>query len=65
MLTEWCVIIDDKENYQKFVEFKNNSLKELNLMLWFPEKATEELIYHQYGITVAVFSISTAEAATV
>jgi hypothetical protein len=61
MLTEWCVIIDDQGNYQKFVEFKNNSLKELNLMLWFPEKETEELIYHQYATRESGYSLSGIE----
>lgn len=58
MLTEWCAIIDDHDNYAKFREFKNSSLKELNLMLWFPEKETEGLIYDQYATRESGYALS-------
>jgi hypothetical protein len=61
LLTEWCVILDDQDNYHKFYEFKNTLLKELDLMLWFPEKETEEFIYTQIATRNSGYSLSGIE----
>jgi|GEM_PF-1912923 len=58
VLTEWCVVINDQDNYLKYIEFKKNSLKELNLMLWFPDKETEAIFYHQYATHDSGYSLS-------
>jgi hypothetical protein len=60
-LTEWCAVIGDDDTYQKFRAFKNEKLKELHLLLWFPLKETEDLIYNGYATHDSGYTLSGIE----
>lgn len=58
ILTEWCVIVNDENNYRLFRELKELHLKEVELMLWFPENETEGLLYTEYATLKSGYALS-------
>lgn len=61
MLIEWSLVLDRPEIYQFFKSVKDNLLKELNLLIWFPEKETENFLYDGYASHDSGYELSGIE----
>jgi hypothetical protein len=58
VLSEWCVVIQDKGMYEAYIELKTKVFPTLDLILWFPNEKTEELMYRQYASRHSGYSLS-------
>ncbi|PTQ93948.1 hypothetical protein C8P68_1075 [Mucilaginibacter yixingensis] len=58
VLVEWAVVIGDEKLYRLFWELKERFLKDTELLLWFPEKETEELLYTRYATQESGYALS-------
>jgi len=64
MIAEWYAIIGNQEEYSKFRETVNNSCKNIDLQIWYPDIDTESLIYSKFAARqtgVTCISISLPE----
>jgi len=62
MIAEWYAIIGNQEEYSKFRETVNNSCKNIDLQIWYPDIDTESLIYSKFaarqtGVTCTSISL--------
>jgi hypothetical protein len=60
-LAEWAVVLNDKELYCSFVELKKHLFESLDLILWYPDKETEKVIFSQKALSSTGYSLSGIE----
>jgi hypothetical protein len=58
ILIEWAVVLNNKEIYLASVELKEKLFDKIDLILWFPDGKTEELLYTQYAVRKSGYSLS-------
>lgn len=58
ILIEWSVICQSKQLYENYVTFKKELLPEMNLLLWFPEKNTENILFKEYATHGSGYTLS-------
>jgi hypothetical protein len=61
VLIERCVVTGDEANYHRFKMLKDELLAETALLLWFPEKETEELLYTKNATRDSGYALSDIE----
>jgi len=61
ILAEWCVIVNDSELYQTYVQLKKTLFNEIDLILWFPDNDTEKYLYDQRALPESGYSLSNIE----
>lgn len=61
VLIEWSVVINDETSYQSFRTLKERLLKDADLLLWFPEKETEDLLYTRSATKETGYTLSGIE----
>ncbi|MCY1545826.1 hypothetical protein D9M68_817860 [compost metagenome] len=58
VLVEWTAILGDKGLYHMYQLLKDQLLAEMDLLLWFPEENTEEILYTQYATLKSGYALS-------
>jgi len=61
VLVEWCVVIGDKGMYEAYTQLKTMIFSKTDLILWFPDEATEGLLYREYATKKTGYSLSGIE----
>ncbi|MBX2904506.1 MAG: hypothetical protein KF744_00620 [Taibaiella sp.] len=57
-LIEWTLVLDDQELYDAFVRLKQKVFPEVDLILWFPNAKTEELVFKANATSSTGYSLS-------
>jgi hypothetical protein len=60
ILAEWAVVLEDKELYASFIELKKCLFESLDLILWYPDKETEKVLFSQKALSTG-YSLSDIE----
>ena len=55
---EWAVVIDDEHLYRLYRIMKEQLLPDMDLLLWFPEENTEDLLYTEYATQDTGYALS-------
>ena len=55
---EWTAILGDKSLYNMYKLLKDELLSEMDLLLWFPESNTEDLLYTGYATNESGYALS-------
>ncbi len=58
VLLEWSVILQSEKCYSLFRQLKEHLLKDMDILLWFPEKNTEDILYKQYATLESGYTLS-------
>lgn len=58
ILTEWGLVAGDEELYNNYVQLKNEHFTNVDLILWFPDEKTEELLYKEKAYRNSGYSLS-------
>jgi hypothetical protein len=58
VLVEWTAILGDKSLYNMYKLLKDELLSEMDLLLWFPESNTEDLLYTGYATNESGYALS-------
>jgi len=58
VLAEWAAITNDKKCYRLYFEMKERLLKEMDLLLWFPEKETEDMLFTRTATLESGYALS-------
>jgi len=58
VLAEWAAITNDKNCYRLYFEMKERLLKEMDLLLWFPEKETEDILFTKTATLESGYALS-------
>ncbi|MEH3112580.1 hypothetical protein [Pedobacter terrae] len=58
VLIEWTAVLRDKGLYNMYKLLKDQLLSEMDLLLWFPEENTEEMLYTKYATLESGYALS-------
>lgn len=58
VLAEWAAITNDEKCYRLYFEMKERLLKEMDLLLWFPEKETEDMLFTKNATSESGYALS-------
>ncbi|HWK57007.1 MAG TPA: hypothetical protein VNQ80_06710 [Parapedobacter sp.] len=60
-LIEWTLVIADNDLYNSYRLTKSTLMKDIELILWFPDKSSESGLYHQNVVGETGYSLSEIE----
>lgn len=61
VLSEWAAVTKQEACYNLYFQIREELTKDINLLLWFPEKETEQILYTQYATLESGYTLSNIE----
>jgi hypothetical protein len=61
-LLEWTVVINDQKAYKAFVDLITKVFKNVDLILWFPDKDSEKVMFRDNAMAETGYALSNIKA---